>query len=602
VGVIVNRVPTSGFARRIVELRRLPGSVIPQTKMDAFMQKRIKAFIFILISLIALLTGILVPVSQARKFFEVSGYYFIFTACLLWSITLARKYHQDFIKIVNNHKLGLLLCVLVTVLIFVESPPEYKVLADEANLMGTSMMMFHNKIAAVATQGFFYDYGVAQIKYMMGRRPLLFPFLASLIHSTIGYSAANGFVLNFITAVLILFSFYIFISKCFNQTMGIVSILMVASIPQFMFCVTSSGFDALNMLFIILSLLALNRFIKDQSVINAELFLFTTLLLAHCRYESALFLLLVATVIPFVNRREMVFECSPAIYMLPLLCVPILWQRRVYADITLLNKISPTSFHTPDHPFSLSHFFTNYSKNIFVLLGIDPTYGFSWVIGALALAGVYLFFRQRLLNRNHRKRAADPVIIYGIIAFTGLFLLISAYFWGDFTMAVNNRISLVFLPFILVAALYFIHHAIYQKRPASKAIIIVFFIFHLFFFHPYGIQERLGNTMMLKYEYQQTLAFMKSNFEHQKHVLVICNQPNLYIIQNYNAIDFAYANANIENLRNDAYHDHIIVLQRYNRGVLIKGNTLKSSLTLTPLTTLNLSNETVLKISELAPH
>ena len=275
------------------------------------MQNTIKAFIFISISLISLFAGVLVPVSQARRLFELSGYYFIFTASLLWSVAFVRAHCHDFTTTLKKHGLLLLLCVLFTGLIFVKSPPQYKVLADEANLMGTSMMMFYEKISAVALKGFFYDYGVTEYEYMIGRRPLLFPFLISVAHSIFGYSPANGFVLNFFTAVAILFSFHVLISRCFDRTVGIVSILMFASVPQFVFCVTSSGFEALNVLFIILNLLTLHQFIKDQSVVNAELFLFTTLLSAHCRYESALFVILVATVIPFVKRREMVFDFSP---------------------------------------------------------------------------------------------------------------------------------------------------------------------------------------------------------------------------------------------------------------------------------------------------
>ena len=128
---------------------------------------------------------------------------------------------------------------------------------------------------------------------------------------------------------------------------------------------------------------------------------------------------------------------------------------------------------------------------------------------------------------------------------------------------------------------------------------LFFFIFHYFFFQPYGIQERIGNSLLLKYEYQTALEFLKANFNQAKHTLIISNQPNLYVIQNYNAVDFAFANSNIEKLQGDYYHDHILVFQRYDHKKLIVGNAIDPSLTLKPLASFNMSNKTVLKISEM---
>ncbi|MFC1831011.1 ArnT family glycosyltransferase [Thermodesulfobacteriota bacterium] len=561
-----------------------------------------KTMIFFLIVLISLILGYFLPLPIAKKVFEISGYYFIFVASITWAFTFLRRYRLSFLTNLRGYSIIIIFCTLITGAMFLASPPEYKVLTDEANLMGTSMLMHQDKIAAIPIKAFTLDNGSTEYDFIMDRRPLLFPFLISVVHAITGYSPFNGFVVNFFAGVLILCTFYLLVSKMYDPTLGLIAILIISALPQYMFCITSSGFDALNLLFIILSLFMLHQFVRSQSAANAELFLFTLLLLAYCRYESVLFIICLMVLIPFIKNRDVIFKCSLILYVIPPLLIPVLWQRRYFDSITLVNKIEPGLFHSPENQFSFAHFITHVPKNVFVLLGVDPNYGYSWVAAILAISGAYLFARRRLLTREISTSENRALLIYSVATFGALFGLISAYFWGNFTLAVNNRLSLIFLPCIVLPAIYVIDGLLLQKSSWVKNTVAVFFVFHLACFWPYGIKQKLGNTMMLKYEYEVTLQMLNESFDREKN-LIVANYPHMYNIQKFNAVDFNYANSNIQQMVKSRHYDHIIVFQRYqrNKSRPVTGNTLDIPYELNTLEEFKLSEETILKISELIP-
>ena len=129
----------------------------------------------------------------------------------------------------------------------------------------------------------------------------------------------------------------------------------------------------------------------------------------------------------------------------------------------------------------------------------------------------------------------------------------------------QNRFAMAYLPYMVLPAIFFVHEVLKKTNNSKKIFVSIFFVFHLFFFWPYGSQQLLVNTGAIPYEYNKTLRYIKDNFKNNSDILVISERPYLYTVHYSGAVDFAYANQNTEIIL-DQYRkdfDHILVLQKY---------------------------------------
>src|SRR4030042_6311689 len=94
-------------------------------------------------AIIALILGFSFPQPVITQWFSASGYYFILSAFGLWMFSLLpsdlpRAQIRAFL---HRHGLAFGLAVLLSIGAFVISPPKFRILADETNLIGMSAAM-----------------------------------------------------------------------------------------------------------------------------------------------------------------------------------------------------------------------------------------------------------------------------------------------------------------------------------------------------------------------------------------------------------------------------------------------------------------------------
>ncbi len=78
------------------------------------------------------------------------------------------------------------------------------------------------------------------------RRPTLFPFLVSLVHSALGYSYRNVFLFNLLVLPVFLVVSYRLAKSLGGETFGVVASLLAAAHPVTLLSVRSGGFDFLR--------------------------------------------------------------------------------------------------------------------------------------------------------------------------------------------------------------------------------------------------------------------------------------------------------------------------------------------------------------------
>ncbi|MBL0716165.1 MAG: hypothetical protein JJV98_20970 [Desulfosarcina sp.] len=548
-----------------------------------------------------LVVGLLPTRGQAQWLFEHGAYYFLLALVSIWSLKAWALYGKSLKTLWRQHRTALLLAVAVPVLIFFHSPPHFKILADESNLIGVSMMMHSERIAAVPIEGIISDYSPPDITTTPTKRPLLFPFLVSLIHALIGYSPSNGFLLNFLVTVAALLFFALAVSRLLGPPMALPSILLLASAPILSFYVTGSGFEALNMLFLILTFIMLVEVVTSEGdPARVEMLFLTALLLAQCRYESAIVLVLFALFLLYrLIRWKSLERLSAPGCLLPVFLLPVLWQRRMFMGLSEINRIDYGVLQAQTSPFSWQYLINNIDDNLFVLIGLNPDYGFTFPLALMALAGGYGLFRNAL--RGQAPVVAPVVLATASATLLALLVIISAFFWGNFGLKMDNRLALVFLPFVAFAALCGLSQIQQRLRLNARAIVIVLLMVHLVYFWPYASGQRLINGLSLPFEYQRAVSYLQKTYPVDDQLLIIAELPNLYIIQKYGAVNLnRLGRAEPWIRRQRQRFDHIIALQKIDNltGEVTPSSFIGPPFQLSPRKNILISTGLSLRVSE----
>ena len=182
--------------------------------------------------------------------------------------------------------------------------------------------------------------------------------MVSLVHAAAGYAATNGIVLNFLISCAVLTLFYLTTVDWLPKPYGWLAVLLAAGAPIYMINVTSSGFESLNLLFVLIYFLFLLEVVRSDGQANkVELLLLTTLLLGQCRYESAIFILMApALLLPVLIRSGFFRRMSYLSCIMPVFLIPFVWQRRLFMGISELNKLGHESYEVAGSAFSLTIF------------------------------------------------------------------------------------------------------------------------------------------------------------------------------------------------------------------------------------------------------
>ncbi|MEJ2166646.1 MAG: glycosyltransferase family 39 protein [Desulfobacterales bacterium] len=486
------------------------------------------------------------------------------------------------------------------------APPRFKVLNDETNLVGVSMSMYQSKTASVPIQGFNLGYKKPQFKTSIDKRPLLYPLLISFVHALRGYSAFNGFIVNFICGIFALFVLYLFVYEHFPRIYALLSILILASLPNFVMWVTSSGFETLNLFFIIFTIFLFNRVIVTRNIQQAELLFLTLVLVSQCRYESVVYTIAIIFLLPMLLRKEAISQWSPISFISPALFIPIIWLYRLYAEVPVVNKMAANVAPVPNlfEAFKFSNLISNTPPNLLVFLGLDPHLGFSWFISAMSIAGIYLITKRLIVDYRSEGVHLRTMWLFGVATFILLYVVQVSFYLGNMTIYTQNRFAMVYLPYMVLPAIYFAYVVFKKTKNTVKVFVVIFFVLHLIYFWPYGSQQLLVNSGALQYEYKKTLTYIKDHFKNSSDILVISERPYLFTVHYSGAVDFNYANQNTEIIldlgRKD--FDHILVIQKclYKTRAPLSSSRLSSTYHLVQLGKLNLTRFEYLRISEIS--
>jgi len=507
---------------------------------------------------------------RMEQYYNSYTWYFLAFALFLWVqrcfslLPVPAEIRQR----LNRHLWPGLLAAGLSVAAMFASPPDFRILADETNLLSMAMAMYDEHACTNPTQMVSYYHGMRRvISQVTDMRPGLFPFAVSALHSLTGYRPENAFAVNAMAGFACLFLVYYLIQLFWGRFWGTVAMLLLGSFPVFVLYMTSAGFEVFNLAFVLVFLLLLNNFIRTATAGNAEALLLLLPLLAQTRYESALALF---CAVPVILRRLHASEYgnfSLRLVILPLFFLPVAWLRVV--------TFSQQAFQVSsiDQAFGFDLFVKNIRRALPFFSGSERAYGMVPIIFFMSVAGfVWVFFDWQARHCETAKdrqaaltyRADRLFLLAGAWLFTLHAAARFAYYWGDMTLQYTSRLGIVFLPVLVFLAVYLLRRltVMFAWNRGWAAIMAVLVLLHGW---PAAGQNLAVRDILFYREFKTVREFLERNFPDRKDYIVVTEQSNAMTPLRYNTFTIGHLNACADQIKQDLKNRtwrYLIVVQK----------------------------------------
>lgn len=404
-----------------------------------------RVWLFLLCGVLAVVLGFYaIPGVAAITLVSNTGYWFELAAFLLFLQALWLSFRDD-LRALRWRELdwaSVAVVGLAGIVLLVHETFGFKIIMDELMLLGTSMSMHLDKLVLTPTRGNDVQGSFVILDGMMDKRPLFFPFLLSLLHDLTGYRPANAFVLNGTLTFVLLGLTHACGRMLAGRRAGWLGVVLLAGLPLLGQNATGGGFELLNIVMILATLLLGARFVQKRDDPSFTALCFSTLLLGQTRYESLIYVLPVVILVLWVwyDGRRVILTWP--VLLAPLLLLPYPLQHRLFE----LRTSAWQMISRPDYkePFSFSNVVNNLdhaTKFFFARPTDQPNSLVLSILGWIAVVFFLLFAAKRLRTL----RTEPPAVVATVIFTTGFlaqFIILMCYFWGQFDDPVIRRLSL----------------------------------------------------------------------------------------------------------------------------------------------------------------
>jgi hypothetical protein len=430
-----------------------------------------RVWLFVLVSALAAATGFrLVPDSMALEVVRYAGYWCVLAAFIVFVWSLWRTFRPDLVRLRQGGGRGfdwgaLAVVGLGGMVLLVHESFGFKIVMDELMLAGTSMDMHFAREVLTPFRGTDIHGTYVIVEGMMDKRPLFFPFLESILHDLTGYRPENAFVLNAILTFVFLGLVNAAGRKLAGRLAGFLGVALFAGLPLLGQNATGGGFELLNIVMILSTLLLGARFLSLRDGASFTALCYSGLLLAQVRYESAIFLGPVVLIILWVWGREGRAIMTWPVLVAPLLMVTCALQNRIFDLRSTAWQLQSKPGMTK--PFSLSYIPDNLAHASGFFFGKSTDQPDSLVLSTLGC--IAILFLLLLVVKRLRVLSAEPAISVAVVFFTlgfaAQFGLMMCYFWGHFDDPVIRRLSLPTQLWMVIAVM-----AVLQQFPKPAVV------------------------------------------------------------------------------------------------------------------------------------
>lgn len=489
--------------------------------------------------------------------FEITAFPIFLTLLTLWVLSAVDYYPKsDSMVWIRENWPAILVSFALTLLVFFSVSAKFRLLADEPSFLAVSQSFFSQKLPRHIIMANFIDGQILPIEHILPHRPLLFPFMVSLMHTFLGYAVENAFYLN---AGLLFFFFlltYRIALAFLPKGIALAAPILVCAQPIVSSTAASAGFDLFSCLFLLYSIWLAKGILDHGTEKGLHHLALSLLMLTHIRYENALFAVIIIAYL-FAIRRELALQLSGLrvwLFFYPLLLLPSVLQRAV---------VDSLSYQIPDGVamFSVSHFL-GHAQN---LLGAFIDFGFYFPFATAINLFVLIFglclviFRDRSFALLKQNKAA--LLLLGFVILSNLILML-AYFNGKPLHPASARYFLLFFALLSITFLFLLRFIFTNLHTKYYLAISVFL---LVLYHPISVEgkfyfELTANRILeQQYDFLDRMRSINSN-----PVLVVAHNPSFFTIRKTASVSFDFyrkMNLKIRQWKEQKHVHEIIVFQ-----------------------------------------
>lgn len=485
--------------------------------------------------------------------------------CLPKSIDVACKTRPD-----RKTLLLLVLCLIGALFLYSREGGGFKISFDEEVLSNVAQNMYRDHLPVMRESTL---QNVASFE-MIDKRPVLFPFILSLVHTVFGYNVANAFYLNFALTIAFLFLLGNVLTNTFGRTAAYFSISLVCFSPIIAQNASGGGFDMLNATLALLVTSFAMKYWENPSSSNLTRLAIATALSSHVRYESTLIAIPVILLITIVWIRKKKIDLPPILIAIPITYIPLVWQFRAI-------KTAAESFQYKQDgsgSFSLDYMADNLAHAYRFFFIPNLSYAGSPFVGFIGFAGllaILAYWALKKVDREQRTPARVSLMVMGIYPLLHFGLILTFYF-GQFDDPIVSRLSLPVLTLFFITGGVLLAF-LYQRKGFPRFVVCALvlcsglYASKMYSTHRYSTSGAIPHRSAWILEFADNLP--KGNY------LFITAMPRIFEIYGYNNIGISRARTKLSDIK---YHldlstyDDVYVLQ--NGKVEIHENTITRSL------------------------
>ena len=549
------------------------------------MRNKMRLIVFILVGLISIFLGFFCfDKVKMIEYYQNYVYYIIAINVLLWIVLVVRTFVysesdsdinnsiQRLKSFFNKHGAALIISFVLMVLGYTACSPDYRILGDEPILLGTSQSLYETKKCFLSVSSL-ENYGGMKtvLVSVLDKRPVLFPFMVSIVHSLFGYRPENIFFFNFVVGFLSLFLIYYIIQAMCGRFWGINGLICLASYPLFIVYTNSAGFDVFNMLCSLIFFVCLYKFIKFPDAARAEVLFIWVPLLSQSRYESILSLVLALPVILYYLPKKEYSNLGFSFMFSPLFFIAPAWLR------VLTSKSSDWQVSSGEAVFSWEWFCENIKKAVEFFCVGEKAYGVIPLISIFALIGLILFILDVFFKKNSEfiqksgyLHAGEFRFFWGsVILFYVLHAVVKfSYKLSDLTDVLATRHAIVFLPLFVIMAVFFLWQCSY-KLSIKRYCYAIFFVLLLLVYWPEASTASCGTSdNHISLEFREGRKYIETHFPNKDEYIIISDSPNFFVPFGYSSVGYnayrkAFKNVVIDSIQKK-YTSYLLVIQLLN--------------------------------------
>lgn len=509
-----------------------------------------------------------------------------------WQIILFLERDSFNIRsLLHKYGVGMLFSLLMTTCIFVSLKPEFRVLADETNLLSVSRTMLYEKRVDNITQGKWYYFNLFPTVRENAIRPYMFPFVVHIVHAVTGFRASNPFVVNFILMAVLFFGIFVFVRDHSGAAYAYAAVLLTAAQPVITLAATSAGMDLMQIVFLFYTFVILKLFLQEPAKDSFLLLWAHLLMVANIRYEGPLFLVIILAGLILFRKIKLSYFDSCLVYVTPFVLLPVFWQRFCLP----MDHQNPAGVAA----FSFQNVLPNSLNFLRTLTDTRFYYPYAAVIDLLGLIAA-VYFIVVLAKKTWPKEEGNKQLAWiTLVCLACYWLVITSHHMGTPLHPTQSRyfglivLSLSMLCIALPGRIPFF-------RGRGRTIVLLSAAIFLFY-NPTAIENRFMNSIFLGRQFRHEMDFLKK--VNDRDILIISDRPNLFTAYEYGAVNFPYANADPARLLQELdrhLFKHIYVFQEiaYVTGAPTADTWLNADYTLEPLSEIQLTADSFIRISE----